>query len=347
VFWRYHNPMNLGLVAATTLSYTSCTLCPRDCGVNRHAGERGFCGESDALRIASASIHRGEEPPITGTGGSGTIFVTGCTLRCSFCQNHQISQDGMGTAIDTRTFADICLALQNAGAENINLVTGSHAVPALARGIAAARERGLFIPTLWNSSAYERVSAVDLGSAYLNVYLPDLKTLDPALSGRYFLAPDYPAAAAAAILRMLELQPLTYGPGRAGKVGDESVLRSGVIIRHLVLPGHLESTRQVLRWFADHAAGRALLSLMTQYTPIPRPGVGIATDRFVMEEEAATVLAWLDELGIDDGFFQELLPGDDWLPDFRRANPFSSELSVPIWHWQDGFITSPYFNEPC
>jgi len=287
------------------------------------------------LRLASASLHRGEEPPITGSGGSGTVFVTGCTLACTFCQNHQISREGMGAPVDTGTFVDICLKLQDAGAENINLVTGSHALPALCLGIAAARERGLFIPTLWNSSAYESREAVDLGADYLDVYLPDLKTLDPALSGRYFGAPDYPAAAQAAIRRMVELKPLAYGPGRTGNNGPESVLRSGVIIRHLVLPGQLESTRQVLRWFAENAAGRALLSLMTQYTPIAAAGARLPVDRFVTEEESDQVLAWLDEFGIEDGFFQELVPGDDWLPDFRKENPFSSDLSVPLWHWKN------------
>ncbi len=319
--------------AALARQYSSCILCPRRCGVDRTAGRRGFCGETDVLRLASASLHRGEEPPITGAGGSGTIFVTGCTLACTFCQNRQISQEGMGAPVSTRTFADICLQLQDAGAENINLVTGSHALPALCLGIAAARKRGLCIPTLWNSSAYETVEAVDLGADYLDVYLPDLKTLDAGLSGRYFGAPDYPAAAQAAIRRMVALKPLVYGPGRTGKNGPESVLRSGVIIRHLVLPGHLESTRQVLRWFAENAAGGALLSLMTQYTPIAAAGARLPMDRFVAEEESDQVLAWLDEFGIDDGFFQELVPGDDWLPDFRKKNPFSSDLSVPLWHW--------------
>jgi putative pyruvate formate lyase activating enzyme len=159
----------------------------------------------------------------------------------------------------------------------------------------------------------------------VDVYLPDLKTLDPALSARFFRAPDYGEAAAAAILKMMEYRHLAFNQ-------DGTVLESGVIVRHLVLPGYLESTRKVLYWFAENCRGRALLSLMTQYTPV-RSGF---PDRFLNEEEYGTLLRTLDEFGIEDGFCQELVTGDDWLPDFRRENPFSSDLSLPVWHWHSG-----------
>ena len=303
--------------------YKNCTLCPRSCGVDRNAGERGFCGESDVLRAATAVLHRGEEPPIAAQGGSGTIFISGCNLGCVFCQNYQISQraeggESLGREITAATFSEICLKLQEKGAENINIVTGSHAVPAIVQGITAAKSAGLKIPALWNSSAYENVETLEMLSDHIDIFLPDLKTLDSEIANKFFNAPDYPAAAAAAIPKMAEMA------------------HNKVIVRHLILPGYLESTRQALRWFAENlkgssnAASGCKLSLMTQYTPIPN-GNQIAPKRYLGEEEYETVLRWLDEFEIEDGFCQELVTGSDWLPDFGRANPFSSELSVPVW----------------
>lgn len=311
-------------------SYKNCRLCPRGCGVDRLAGNKGFCGETAALRIAAAAIHRGEEPPITGVGGSGAIFVSGCALQCAFCQNYQISQQGMGKIVTEAEFARICLALQEKHAENINIVTGSHAAPALAAGIRAARKQGLVIPVLWNSSGYETLEALSLIEDVIDVYLPDLKTLDRAVARRFFKAADYGESAAAAIKKTLEFQNLRY---------EGSVLRSGIIVRHLVLPGHLDSTRDVLRWFAENVMGKGLLSLMMQYIPVRS---GDIPDRSVLEAEYETVLGWLDEFGIEDGFYQELTPdmsaGNEWLPNFNRVNSFSSELSTPVWHWRMGFV---------
>ncbi|MDR1238774.1 MAG: radical SAM protein [Treponema sp.] len=321
--------------------YRNCLLCPRRCGVNRGAGERGFCGETAELRIASASIHRGEEPPITGQGGSGTVFVSGCNLGCVFCQNYQVSGNrisqgnsvalpessaALGRAVGKEEFARICLALQEKGAGNINIVTGSHAVPALAAGLDAARAGGLAVPALWNSSAYESPETLELLRGRIAGWLPDLKTLDSDLAARFFRAPGYPETAQAAILKMLDISSAAPGPPSP---------EAPVIIRHLVLPGFLESTKPVLRWFAEYAAGRARLSLMTQYTPV---GDGDMPGRYVDQGEYETLLRWLEEFDIEDGFYQELVPGSDWLPDFSRQNPFSSDLSSPVWHWKDGFV---------
>jgi putative pyruvate formate lyase activating enzyme len=271
------------------------------------------------LRLAAASVHRGEEPPVTGRGGSGTLFVSGCSLRCAFCQNAQISHGGMGRPVDTDTFAAICLALQKRGAENINIVSASHAVPAVVEGVRRAREAGLTIPCLWNSSAYEKAETLETLRGVIDTFLPDLKTLDKSLSSRFFNAPDYPRYAKEAILKMI----------------DMARDKNKVLIRHLVLPGFLESTRDVLRWFAENARDRAGLSLMTQYTP-PVKAENVPA-RFLNEDEYYTALSWLEEFGIEDGFYQELETGDEWLPDFGRENPFSSELSVPVWHWRNGF----------
>jgi putative pyruvate formate lyase activating enzyme len=308
--------------------YAGCKLCPRRCGADRGARKRGLCGETAELRIAAASLHRGEEPPVAGRGGSGTIFFTGCGLGCLFCQNAQISRSGMGRAVDQAEFTALCLALQARGAENINLVTGSHCAPVLADFLRGARQEGLALPILWNSSSYESPEALALVEDLVDVYLPDLKTLDPVLAGRFFKAPDYPEAASKAILRMLD---------RRGELRWRGpLLVSGVIVRHLVLPGYAESTRRALQWFADHCKGRALLSLMTQYTPVG--AAGSIPSGSVGRDEYDRLVELLDDLGIEEGFCQEPVLDSAWLPDFERANPFSSELSVPVWHWKTGLL---------
>jgi len=296
--------------------YAHCQLCPRACGTDRLVDNSGFCGEGAILRLAFAGLHRGEEPPLSGTGGSGTVFVSGCNLGCSFCQNWQISRAlRLGRAVSPDEFTALCLELQNRDAENINIVTGSHAVPAIAQCLSAAKAAGLRLPVLWNSSAYEKPATLELLDGLVDTWLPDLKTLDSDLAARFFNAPDYPQTATQTILWMMQNRP------------------GGVIIRHLILPGCLEATRDVLRWFADNAIAphKAQLSLMTQYTPMA--GVKNAPNRFLDKREYETVLGWLEEYGIEDGFCQELVAGSDWLPDFKRPNPFSSDLSVAVWHF--------------
>jgi putative pyruvate formate lyase activating enzyme len=269
-----------------------------------------------------------------GFGGSGTIFISGCNLGCTFCQNYQISHTGwnsankqsasLGKAVSPQEFAKICAALRDKGAININIVTGSHVIPGIIEGFDAARKEGTLLPVLWNSSAYENTDALELLRGYVDTYLPDLKTLDSTIAGRFFNAPDYPQTAAAAILKMVDMVS-----ARDNFNEDEEPYEK-VIIRHLILPGHLESTREVLRWFAENVKDRAMLSLMTQYTPIPNRN-GAMPKRYVVKEEYDTVLYWLEEFGIEDGFCQELVTGSDWLPDFSRTNPFPSKLSVPVW----------------
>jgi putative pyruvate formate lyase activating enzyme len=305
--------------------YTSCKLCPRNCGIDRTAGEKGFCGESAALRAGAALIHCGEEPPLDGASGSGTIFISGCNLGCAFCQNYQISQGvkgnvtlglALGREVTTGEFAGICTALRDKGAQNINIVTGSHVIPGIIDGLTAAKKTGVRLPVLWNSSGYESKEALELLNDHVDIYLPDLKTLDSEISAKYFNAPDYPQTAAAAITKMINM----------------TNSQDKVIVRHLILPGYLNSTRSVLRWFADNAKDRAMLSLMTQYTPIPNRERSMP-NQYLQEKDYDTVMSWLEEFEIEDGFCQELVTGSEWLPDFKRHNPFSSELSIPVWHF--------------
>ena len=313
-----------------SLGYEPCRLCPRLCAARRESGAAGFCGQGGRMRLALASVHFGEEPPLVGTRGSGTLFFSGCTLRCAFCQNYQISQQGLGREVGTAEFAEICLALQTAGAANINLVTGTQFIPGIVEGIAAARAAGLTLPVLWNCSGYERVEMVAALRGTVDVWLPDLKTLSRETAQRYFAAPDYPEVATAAILAMAEGCPLEYD--------SAGLLRRGAVVRHLVLPGQLADSRAVLTWFAKHLAVRALPSIMTQYTPIAALAGRPAPKDALGHAEYEELVALIDELGLGEGFYQELVPGSDWLPDFCRPNPFSSELSRTLWHHACGFV---------
>ena len=319
--------------------YKNCVQCPRKCGVNRTALRQaqgphaGFCREPADLRIAFAGLHFGEEPLITVSGGSGTIFFTGCTLRCAFCQNYQISQDGLGRVVDKAEFVDICLKLQAAGAENINLVTGSHPIPVIADFLRAARDGGVTVPFCWNSSAYESVEMLELLKGLVTIWLPDLKTLDGNLSKGLFAAPDYPASATAAIRWMIENNPLDIVQVSKNRETREKMM-SGVIIRHLFMPGKFEQTADVLAWLKENADGRAIISLMNQYTPIPAKKGKITQieDRLVTPEEDADIQDLIEAYDFEYLFYQELSDDTSWLPDFTRAQPFSNKLATPVWH---------------
>jgi putative pyruvate formate lyase activating enzyme len=275
------------------------------------------------VRAATALLHFGEEPPITGAGGSGTVFFTGCTLQCRFCQNWQLSCGGTGAALDREELADIFLGLQQAGAENINAVTGTHFTPGILDAYRAACDTGLTIPLVWNSSGYETTRSVSLLAAHVRYFLPDLKSLDPGFSERWLRAADYPRQASQAILRMTADKPLRLSDGQPTQ---------GVIVRHLVLPGLLDQTRRVLEWFSRMLAGKALLSLMFQYTPIPGRALPPPFDRMVGRDEYEQAIRMLEEMGIEDGYYQEPETGSEWLPDFTRARPFPSGRSRVIWH---------------
>jgi putative pyruvate formate lyase activating enzyme len=309
--------------------YRSCTLCPRQCGVDRIAGERGLCGEGAEMRVAVAVLHKGEEPPISGEKGSGTIFFSGCALGCSFCQNRQISREAYGRAVSPFGLMDIILRLQDAGARTINMVTADHFAPQVVSALILAREKGLSIPVVWNSSGYLNCSTLDLLADHVDIHLPDLKTLSPELASRLFSAPDYPEIAKRALSRMADSHPLHYRDGK---------LQGGVIVRHLVLPGSMQESREVLHWYSRNLAGRCLLSLMVQYVDIDTPAESGTLSRRDHEE----LMELLDELGIEEGFIQD--PEDDpageaaWIPDFTRRNPFPPSFAQPLWHCRYGFM---------
>jgi putative pyruvate formate lyase activating enzyme len=309
-------------VDGTPTDYQNCRLCPRDCRVDRSAGRAGACGESAAARLAWAGLHRGEEPPLTGENGSGTVFFTGCTLRCSFCQNRQISREGLGREVVEAELAAVFLDLERAGAANVNLVTGTPHLPRIEAALTEARRRGLGLPVVWNSSGYETEAAVERLARFVDVFLPDLKTLDPGLARRYFRAVDYPAVAARAVRAMADIAPAEW---------DGDRLRRGMVLRHLVLPGHLDATRAVLEFYVAHLREKSLLSLMVQYLP-PCPGAEPAGR--LGESDFETILGWLDELGIEEGYLQDLDTESPWIPDFTRDNPFPPGFGRPVWQWQ-------------
>ena len=270
-----------------------CTLCPRRCGAERTETEgHGFCGMPAGLRVARAALHLWEEPPLSGTRGSGTVFFSGCTLRCCYCQNREISAGGFGRAITTGRLREIFEELIAQGAHNINLVTPTHFLPWLLPALAPK----LPVPVVYNCGGYESVETLRLLEGKADVYLPDLKYADAALAARLSAAPDYFPAATAAIREMFR----QTGP----YVMEDGLLKRGVMIRHLVLPGQLDNTRRCIDWVAQtFSPGQVLFSLMSQYTP--QPGAEGPLGRHVTAGEYRSAVAYMKNCGITDGFTQE------------------------------------------
>ena len=270
-----------------------CTLCPRRCGAERTETEgHGFCGMPAGLRVARAALHLWEEPPLSGTRGSGTVFFSGCTLRCCYCQNREISAGGFGRVITTGRLREIFEELIAQGAHNINLVTPTHFLP----WILPALEPRLPVPVVYNCGGYESVETLRLLEGKADVYLPDLKYADAALAARLSAAPDYFPAATAAIREMFR----QTGP----YVMEDGLLKRGVMIRHLVLPGQPDNTRRCIDWVAEtFSPGQVLFSLMSQYTP--QPGAEGPLGRHVTAGEYRSAVDYMKNCGITDGFTQE------------------------------------------
>ena len=285
------------------MDYTACRLCPRDCGVNRAAGERGFCRCPDTALVAKFMLHRWEEPALAGAGGSGAVFFGGCTLGCRYCQNISISAAPTGTPTDSVSLRRIFEELIAKGAENIDLVTPTQFLPT----ILPALEPKLPVPVVYNCGGYERAETLRALEGKVDIYLPDLKYADGDLAGALSGAPDYFPVACDAIREMFrQVGPIQWK--------GERVTR-GVIIRHLILPGHVENSLKVLDWIGEHfAPGQVLVSLMRQYTPmgsLPAP-----LNRRVTEEEYQAVLSWM-YLNRLEGFTQDAEAADSvYIPDF-------------------------------
>lgn len=286
------------------LNYRNCTLCPRQCGVDRAAGQRGFCRMPAELRAAKAMLHYGEEPPISGSFGTGAVFFSGCTLRCVFCQNGEISAGGKGVPLDAKRLREIFERLIDEGAQSIDLVTPTHFLP----DILPALTPKLPVPVVYNCGGYERVETLRELEGLVDVYLPDFKYADNALAVKLSHAPDYFEVAGAAVREM-------YRQVGSAVVKDE-IMERGLLIRHLVLPGHLDNSLRVIEWVAaQFPKNDVLFSLMRQYVPTGK--VEAPLDRRVSAEEYDGAVSWMELCGVTNGYTQDASAATtEFLPNF-------------------------------
>lgn len=277
--------------------YQTCSLCPRNCQVNRASGQTGFCGMPASIQVARSSLHMWEEPCISGTNGSGTVFFTGCNLKCVFCQNHVIAIGQKGRTVSESQLADLFLMLQEKGAHNINLVTPGHYVPGITKALTLAKKCGLFIPIVYNTSGYDSAETLSMLDGLVDVYLPDFKYVSSTLSKRYSHAADYFQAAKAGLAEMFR---------QVGEpVFDGDMLVKGILVRHLILPGCTEDSKAVIQYLHDTYGDKIFLSIMNQYTPLPHVAAYPEINRKVTPKEYDEVVDFAIELGVENGFIQE------------------------------------------
>ena len=275
-----------------------CSLCPRQCHVNRISGKKGYCGMGSSIRAARAALHMWEEPCISGEKGSGAVFFSGCGLRCCFCQNRDIAIGDRGKEVSVERLADIFLELEQKGAANLNLVTGAHYVPQIIQALELARKKGCKLPVVYNSSGYEKVETLKLLEGYVDVYLPDMKYMDAKLAADFSHAPDYPEVAENAIREMVRQTG-------ACVFGEEGYIRKGTIVRHLILPGHTKNSIAVLQYLHETYGDNIMISMMNQFTPVWKQEKFPELNRKVTKREYEKVLNIALELGIENGYFQE------------------------------------------
>lgn len=276
-----------------------CRLCPRACGVNRRAGEKGFCGASgETVRVARAALHFWEEPCISGEQGSGTVFFSWCTMRCVFCQNREIRSGEAGADVTIERLADIFLEQQGRGAHNLNLVTPTHYLPQIILALKMARERGLTLPVVYNTSGYERAEVLRLLEGVVDVWLPDFKYLSDTLATAYSAAPGYPGTAMAALDEMVRQAGLP-------QFDRDGIMTKGVIIRHLCLPGHAEESRKIVQTLFERYGNRVYYSLMNQYTPPPFSLRWPNLNGRFPAEDYDRLIDFAVDLGLENGFVQE------------------------------------------
>ena len=291
-------------------SYNNCRLCARNCGVDRTKNV-GYCRETKEMNIARAALHFWEEPPISGTRGSGTIFFSGCSLSCVFCQNREISRGRTGKTVSIDRLAEIMCQLQTEGAHNINLVTPTHYIPSIAEAIRQARADGLNLPIVYNTGSYDNVSALKMLDGLVDIYLPDFKYFISKTARTLSNASDYPTVAKAAIAEMHR------------QVGDpifdeEGIMRRGVIVRILLLPGHVAEAKLCLKYLLDTYGDKIYISLMNQYTPMPNMKAPL--DRRVTREEYRQLTEYAEKLGLKNGFTQEFgTASESFIPPFDNT----------------------------
>ncbi len=287
--------------------YNDCHLCARNCGVNRNAGEVGYCHSTSQIKICRAALHYWEEPIISGKNGSGTVFFSGCSMGCVFCQNREISRDAVGREVNESELADIILNLQNEGAHNINFVTPTHFAPSIRETVKIARNKGLVVPTVYNTGSFENVDTIKHLDGVINVYLPDFKYYKAKTAQEYSRAKAYPSVAFECIKEMVEQKPTP--------VVENGIMLNGVIIRVLLLPGHVAEAKLSLAKLYREFGENVYFSLMGQYTP--PEGMAAPLNRRVTSSEYREFVDYADTLGITKAFVQELSSASsDYIPHF-------------------------------
>lgn len=278
--------------------YQACTLCPRECKVNRREGQKGYCGMDSRLFAARAALHMWEEPCISGEKGSGAVFFSGCSLRCCFCQNREIALGTWGKELTEAHLAEIFLKLEEQGAANINLVTATHYLPHVIESLKLAKGQGLSVPVVYNTSGYEKADMIRRLEGYVDIYLPDFKYMEPELAKACSRAPDYPKYAMEALKEMVRQT--------GACVFDENgYLKRGTVVRHLILPGHTRNSIKVLEYLYKTYGDDIYISIMNQFTPIYQQEERKELNRKVTRREYQKVLDKALEMGIQNGFFQE------------------------------------------
>ncbi len=323
-------------MAFTYQAYDRCELCPRTCGAARSSGRAGLCGATSTLRIARSALHMWEEPPISGERGSGAIFFTGCPLRCVFCQNHEISQEGFGLSVSVGRLAQMMLELQEQGALNINLVTPLHYAPHVREAVLAARAAGLTLPIVCNTSGYERAEVVAALADVIDIWLTDFKYASSELAGTLSAVRDYPQVAAEALTVMHE-QLLQAG---GASWAEDGAMQRGIIVRHLVLPGHADDSCAVLDRVWELCGNDVDLSVMNQYTPNERcRAAGGSLSHALEEWEYELVLCHADDLGFERMWWQQGGTVDEsFVPPFDATGVLGPEL---VRAGQDKHATEP------
>lgn len=290
--------------------YENCLLCPRKCGINRRTGQTGVCGVSSEIKVARAALHYWEEPCISGKRGSGAVFFSGCSLHCVFCQNREISDGKEGKVISKERLSDIFIELADKGANNINLVTPGQYIPDIVWAVNDAKSRGMKLPIIYNTSGYENVTELKLLEGIVDVYLPDFKYMDSTLSARYSRAKDYPSVAKQALSEMVRQQPDVV-------IDDETgLIQKGVIVRQLLLPGHVNDAKAVLKYLYDTYHDHVYISMMSQFTPIALKDYP-EINRTVTKREYERLVNYALEIGITNAFIQEGdVAKDSFIPAF-------------------------------
>ncbi|MBQ4515291.1 MAG: radical SAM protein [Clostridia bacterium] len=289
----------------------ACTICPRKCGVNRIDGKLGYCRTNADLIVSRASLHQWEEPCISGKNGSGTVFFSGCSLGCVYCQNHLITKAESGKKISVERLCEIFFELKEKGAHNINLVTPTHFALHIIKAIKLAKTKGLNLPIVYNTSGYESVSTLKMLDGLIDVYLPDFKYLSSDIAKEFSFAEDYPEIAKTAIAEM-------YRQTGKFEVSDDGMIKKGVIVRHLVLPGYVDESKKVIKYLYDNFSDNIFISIMNQYTPMPAMKNHPNLHRKLTTFEYEKVIDYALSLGVENAFIQDKNTAkESFIPDFN------------------------------